>query len=416
MPVWAKNSLELVDRLPRSFATTRVNTGDEWKNIPLATNVVGKDIYISLPTVEPAGDNAKLSSGLILKFIQMNGFKIINCTASDDLQNNFWATVAGWVKTLQGAYLCLSSEKINYVENIPKDFETGWNFAFWYCWSNKTKIDESNNLIKVERVTSMIKTDKPWGSPTTVGILQRVSTLVREAAKKVTFSQLGDLKKTLKSEEFFLQTFCGHRPISGLYTEGEFKVVDSFYNHKQNRIRELYSKIPKDYNLLGPDGLNTYFKECSVKNAPEVQEIEDAKTKRIPDLITTTRKGKKVINQIAKGSTLSEKIASIGGGDSVRTIGKVLWSPLTRMTQAQFVKEAMDIAAFVRNTPGSSVGMTIENRILNLSGGEGAKLAATISANSAEISQAVSTYLDVIPDRQDNESWKSTFGGNNKKL
>jgi hypothetical protein len=408
LPEWTNDSLALVDSLPRSFSATRVELGSRWDNVPLATTVEGKVTKVAFPSQKPVSDNAKLAAGFILKFIQLNDFQIEKCTAEASVQDNFWAACANLNKEMQGAYLCLSRNNLTYVDNIPKEYQLGWDFAYWYAYSNATKVSDTSSLVKPRRVVNMILQEKPWGSVTAMSVLNRVSTLIREAAKKQ-ISKLTDLRKTLKSEETFLQTFCGKKPVPGLYTEQEFEIVKKFYDKKVNRIKELYSNIPNDYAKLGPSGLNSYFKECSIKNIQEVQVIEESKSKRIPDLLVTTRKGKSQVQEIAKGSTLSEKLVTIGGGQSVRTIGKVLWSPLYGVNQTTFVQEVLYLTAMARADSKYTLGEHFEIRSQGLEKQGHASFKEIVRVRS-DILHAVSTYLDVIPDRMDQDSWRSAFG------
>jgi hypothetical protein len=294
------------------------------------------------------------------------------------------------------------------VENIPKQYSTGWEFAFWYCQAEVTKITEPNELIKANRVPSVTyQANKAWGSAQTLGLLTRVNNLVREAAKAQS-GRLGSMRKMLKSKQHFLQMFCGKKPVRGLYTEMEFKMVEEFYQFKVSEVEKLYDSIPDKPDQLGPAGLKSYFGEMSKKHPPKIQTIEDAKCKRIPELLESTRRGKTTVNQIVKGSSLSEKLINANGGTSVRTIGRVIWSPLNKLNQNAFANRAMMIASLTKLEQKSSAEEILSSQIHEIAKNNPTE-AAAMESDMTDILVAVSTYLDIIPNKVDNETWRTTF-------
>jgi hypothetical protein len=313
---------------------------------------------------------------------------------------------------LHGAYLCLSRDNISYIESVPKELRLGWEFAFWYCQAHKTKIVDPNDLIKAPRVSSIAVTGQVWGQSLGVAILTKVNNLVREAAKARS-SRFCSIKTLLVNKQVVLSKFCGKRPVAGLYTQEELAVVNEYYDYKVECITKVYGNIPDDWKSFGPSGLHSYFNEFSIKNPAKIQIIEDNRSKRIPELLVVTRRGKQQDKSIAKGSTLNEKLISIDGGDSVRTIGRIMWSPLCGVTQINFINQCMSITSEIVHKKNISSSEIISVTLSELSGGEKDKTQDWKKAEGL-IHDCVSVYLECIPRREKDLSWTQVFGFHGK--
>jgi len=411
LPKWGDESLALVQKLPQTFGTLRADKTQDWKASILAVQSDGHITKVVLPTLPPDTHDEKIVSGFILQFCLWANWKVEDCTASSSEQKQFWANCVQMKDALHGAFLCLNRNTIEYVDNIPKSYEMGWEFAFWYCQAESTKILDSNELLKPKKVSNITLTGQVWGQGSSITLLTRVNNLIR-AASKAQSVLLGDIHNMLKSKQHVVNTFCGKRPVRGLYTEEEFVIANDGYNSKVERIGIVYSNIPKSHKLLGPSGLHTYFAEFSVKSPAQLQLIEDTKSKRIPDLLVTTRMGKKQVSEIAKGGSLSEKLITIGGGNSVRTIGKVLWSPTSGISQVQFTNAVMTIAVECYHNSFYSQVEVIDKTIEDLKVRD---KSANWERARDSIHVGVTTYLEIIPGRESDPSWAVLFRSNKGK-
>lgn len=67
------------------------------------------------------------------------------------------------------------------------------------------------------------------------------------------------------------------------------------------------------------------------------KKIQKAADNRIPELLSTSSKGRKKTTVIVQGTDLYEKIKNVYGGKSIRSAAKIMWSPLYEQRQSEFI-------------------------------------------------------------------------------
>jgi hypothetical protein len=309
---------------------------------------------------------------------------------------------------VQGAYMRLrGDQEISPVDNIPARLKVGWNFAQWYAFSSHSNETDSNDFIKVPRVTSLAQAQgQAWGQPQHVQLLTRCSAIVRAAAQ----AQGGRILRArnfLKGEGYFLEKFCGKRPQGGLYTEDELATLVKHYDAKREHVQARYRAMGGVFPDARPGltRLGAWLQGFTVVKPDAVRLIEGYEQRRIPQLLVQEGRGSRATRTIARGGNLHEKLVNAIGGTSVRSIAIVSFSPLYGCDQQLFVTATL---AAVRNrfrNPAqlvdgiNSLIPELRDRALP----NGLRVQEVIQA-------AYTTYLEVIPDKLADPSWKAALG------
>lgn len=239
--------------------------------------------------------------------------------------------------------------------------------------------------------------------------ISRLNAFIRAVAEKKS-ADLGSVKNFLKGEAYFIQKYVGKKPVAGLYTDEEMPLLTQNWASKTQMIKDVYRDIPKTFAELGPSGISEYLKKFNIETPSKIKSIEEAKMKRIPMLIVISGRGKGQSKEIAKGGNLPEKLINIDGGDNVRTIGRVMYSPNLGVNMNYFTDLAM---RQVNSLLDRDRKMTyLDSRIADLASWNtpeaGAELAVLESIMS-QVQQAAQVYLEVIPNRRGNPSWDAAF-------
>jgi hypothetical protein len=362
---------------------------------------------IAIPEPDPSREKALLATGLILWLAETAGYRIVKCRKVD---NTFWDLIELLSDPLIGAYMCLKREKLSLVDNIPKNLQDGWGFALWYAFMRRSKENDKADYMKIRRVTGILASSgAAWTRGSVNAQLQRLYALIRAAAYKKAIA-LDTPKSFLKKQEYFLEKFVGKKPIAGLYTEDEFALVTKNWESRQQQVRDLYKGIPDDWKAIedNPGGLAAILAKLNIKQSQNISVIESAKQKRIPSLLVKARRGRNQNNEIVKGNSLPEKLMNIEGGESIRTVGKVLWSPCTGITQTVFVDTALRI---VRDNLHDGKFPTIEDLVTHLEQvAPEERNTAALRRAMPDLGVAIATYLEILPDKRGNPSWDSYFG------
>jgi hypothetical protein len=346
-----------------------------------------------------------LPIGMLADLCQMAGFSVV-ASKREDI-TSFTALMQATSDNIKGAYYCLSRDEITPADNIPTMLRRGWDFALWYAFVGASKEDLASDYMSVRRETSLVSTTgAAWNPSRQFPDLSRVTSLIRLLAKTLSI-KVKYPKKFLKGEGYFLEKFVGKKPMPGLYTNDEFAVATQNWAAKQQNVRTRYKSIPDSFQNLPMKGLGAYIDGFNTANPATISTIETAKASRIPMLLTVTGRGRSATTAIAKGSSLPSKLQVINGGDSVRTIGRVLWSPLMGCTQNEFISEAMKLASELYSSK-----VTITQAAATYLGGWATapqKSQDQAKQDWASIEQAAQTYLEVIPDRSGNAAWDAAF-------
>jgi hypothetical protein len=401
-----QSARDLVSSFPRAFSSLRKGLGSDWVDTPFAINIEGENSYIAIPSQITENDKPKLAIlGLLLSLADMAKIKPVPCTQVN--QTEVWNTLLVLSDPLMGAVKCLERESISVQENIPRELQAGWEYSLWYAFSKATHETDHADFMKINRVTSLFTSSgSAWNKSTGFAVIQRIQALVRIAAQN-SASKLSNLRGYLKGEGYFVEKFAGKKPIGGLYTDQELTDVTKEWTSRYERIRRLYKQIPDTTQTLPPGGLGSIIAEFNQLNSAKVKLIEDAKSKRIPMLLVTSQRGKLRTSVISQGGNLPEKLIHLDGGDSVRTIGRVLWSPIYGIPQNAFVDVAMRLTSNSLRGVGAT---TCEAEIQEAQKRGSVDLVGQLQQCSAAVNQTVNVYLEVLPNKHGNPSWDSVFG------
>lgn len=175
-------------------------------------------------------------------------------------------------------------------------------------------------------------------------------------------------------------------------------------------MKNLYKEV--DTNLKLPCMANQfkqYMAKFNTKLNSDAKKIEETVNTRIPQLLVASGRGRKQQSTISKGGNLPEKLTNPQLTLSVRTIGKVMWSPLMKgVSQNTFVDGAIGLARqrLHRNKPNmGDPEATFLAWVMNLC--QDSNIANLVIATG---SAAASTYLEVYPDYTGNNAWDAAFG------
>jgi hypothetical protein len=322
----------------------------------------------------------------------------------------FWNTVKALRNVIEGFYFCLMRDEISPSDNVPTQFKTGWAYAQWYAYSAASGDQSGGSYVKINRSVKLSEAQgAAWTSKESLADLTRLGNTLRILASQAKL-RIGPVRKYLKGKGFFVQTNAGKKPSAGLYLQEELERVTLCWSQKVEAIEQRYNAIPEHFSQLGPgDTMATILEVFNIENPTNIKKIEEARTSRIPDLLVDAPKvrGQKPEKVIAKGAGLPEKLIAIGGGDSVRTIGKVMYSPLIRgLTKNTFIDLVIrEVNGILRNR-----GSLVATRIAQLAAvnPQPAELETLTNAESY-VTIAAQTYLEIIPDRRGNSTWDGVF-------
>lgn len=317
--------------------------------------------------------------------------------ASDNITGAFYA-------------LCTPDTSVGPMSNIPPANKRGWDFALWYAFCKAAKVTDSSEYFSIPRVTSILAADTgSWGPGRKLTDVDRLQTLIRLCAqsKNVT-DRIASPKKFLKAEGFFMGKLLGKKPVQGIYTADELVTLEQEWTERKGKIAKAYGEIPENFSgmALG-DTLNDQLKKLHIGVSSAAKQVEEVAHKRIPELLISEGRGTKARKTIAKGSSLSEKLLNINGGDSVRTIAKVMWTPQCGLSQTQFADITMSVAKS-KNVQEEDIFSRYDYYVSN---GESLSEEQLKVMNSrAWVNEATEVYMEIIPDRAGSAAWDSTFG------
>jgi len=406
LPVYLQDADTLVKSLPENYAALRQQiagqTGDP-RPLTMRSNQEGTTVFF--PESMPSDSKGQLSIGLCLRLAKLAGMKI-QLTKKESL--SFWDTLDGVQSFLKGAFYCLNRDQITGTDNIPRLIQRGWDYSLWYAFSKACKENEHADWMSVKRVTSIVDPKSgSWGAAGTGVELLNISAFVRVCAQ-LCAHKIGNIKKFIKGEGYFLEKYVGRKPVAGLYTPSELERLQHEWSDRQRRVREAYRGIPDRFNAehaaLGT--LGTIIAALNPNKDDMTKFIEDAKSKRIPYLLITTGNKNRRISRIVTGSSLDQKLISLGGGDSVRTIGKVMHSPLyigvsSNMFVDVCIKQARSI--YLKNDTSYLQTLAANPDLV------GANITARILAYQADISVVSTVYLECFQEHRGNETWEASL-------
>lgn len=326
-----------------------------------------------------------------------------------------WNSYAALYDAVKGAYYCLSRSEITPGSSIPAAYKTGWEYALWYAFVSASKIkpDSGDTFFTIKRQTKLSSAGKEaWSDKETGADLLRLSNTIRHFAGLHGKQKCGGIDKFLKKKGFFIEHFCGKKPVAGIYTESELETLCEEWSEKVAKISYRYDGIGSGSvaSRAGqtPNGLQDVLSSFTLAKSDRSKKIEDTARSRVPDLLVETGSGRNKRKVIVKGGTLGEKLLSINGGNSVRTIGKVTWSPEYGLQKMQWIDACMGQARslHLRTTP-----TWLEETYRRLgSAAADATLLEWYRGLEPAISAAAQIYLEAIQENTGNPTWSATFG------
>jgi hypothetical protein len=339
---WFAEAKHLVSFLPDSFSEIRKGKIGKWSDAPFTHHSEdGKD-FVSIPSEPPRNEKQTFVAGLILTLAEQAGVEVVPCTAPHE---GVWQSIEILGDSLSGVLYCLKQDKILPVANKPKPIKVGFDFATWYCFSAASGENSENTFVSVKRVTSLLDgVTSTWGSKGNFPNLSRVTAFVRVCCAK-NAHKLGRPKEFLKNEGYFLEKLVGRKPLNGLYTDLEFDIMKARWRTKTEFVSKRYSQIPDTFGSIpGKKPLATILELFHQETPKDIKDIEDTKVKRIPYLLVRSGHGKSSRQEVAKGSSLIDKIRTTGCGPHPRVVPKILWSPTIKITRDLFTDSAIRLA------------------------------------------------------------------------
>jgi hypothetical protein len=332
-----------------------------------------------------------------------------------EVKSHTWNSYAALLPSIKGAYFALDRQIINPNSGIPKEYKTGWDYAMWYAWckASKSKTDSGDEFLTIKRQSKLSQSGaEAWTNKETGADLLRLSSTVRTLAAHSS-GRVGELHNFLKKKGWYVEHFCGKKPIAGIYTEIEMRILETAYTSKQTAIQARYDTIGSGSVEIVCQplvhGIQDIMSGFVVTRSDRIKQIEDSANSRIPELLVSAGRGKDKKQVICKGGSLPEKLISINGGNTVRTIGKVLWSPeYLGFNRTQFTEHAMAQAR--------SLNIREERNYVSR---ETERMGAAGQSPNAltfwrdvipHVNQAAQVYLDAIQENLGNPSWDAAFG------
>jgi hypothetical protein len=403
-----------IDTVPSSLLEAKVEkqrlSGDPY---PLSIQISKeKQTTVYFPEDLPEVDREKYIAPLteLISMSELSGFEIKVTKRKPEA--DFWNLLLASSDAIAGAfYACDPDKPLGPMDNIPTVNRRGWDYMVWYGFAKAARINDHSDYYCIPRVTSILSADKAaWGGGKVFTDVDRLNTLLRSIAQAKAQHSIAPVKRFLKGSGYFLSKLLGKKPVPGIYTAEELDLLNYEWNRRRVKIEEAFNNLHhefRDYTL--GDTLTSQLQTIQVGVSAPAKQVEATANKRIPELLVTEGRGKAQRKVIAKGSSLPEKLLSINGGDSVRTIAKVMWSPTvcSDHTQSHFCDVVLRVAK-ERYLSKKDVFETY--RELESSGTSLSKQQEAILTIEPIVNEAVEVYLEIIPDRSGSPAWDATFG------
>jgi hypothetical protein len=409
---------EIISTLPRSVGADLAETKKKGEDpYPLTISALDDEVVLFIPASLPADhkDIDKITEviSMIANLADKAGFTIK--VTRREVKSPVWNTYVALHDSVKGAYFNLSRSEIVPNSSIPAQYKTGWDYSLWYCFTSGAKLrpDSGDSFLTIKRQTKLSSNlGGIWSDKSNAAELLRLSNSIQIIAKNLT-DGLGPLDRFLKKKGFFVENFCGKKPVAGIYTDAELDLLTEEWQAKISRVTSRYDTIRgrdmvQDACGDTPSGLQDILGGFSEARSSRYKKIEETARSRIPDLLVETGKGKDKRKVIVKGATLGDKIIAINGGSSVRSVGKLLWSSEYALQKAEWIDACMGQARSLnlRENPDWLI------RTLQRLGSAGADptVLEWYRRLTPAIQHAAQVYLDCIQENTGNTTWDTTFG------
>jgi len=408
---WSDVLHTMLKALPTSLGEAKrdeaAKSGDP---LPFSVTWTGDKYTLFIPYQVTADVLVHKAAAYYFKLGDMAGFEMK--VTRREVDNAFWNSVKALLPALEGAYLCLNRKEITPMANIPKEYKLGWDFALWYSYAAMTGDENGGAYLQMPRVTSLKGSSATaWVTKERLADLVRLTSTIRLVSLQIGKSKDGIIRKFLKGKGYFLQQCVGKQPGAGLYHAEELPIVQENWRSRRERISVIYDKIPEKFSNIGPkNNVASIIALFNIENTSEVKKIEEYRATRIPELLIDgpkPKKGEPPTKLIAKGSGLPEKMINISGGNTVRSIGKVMYSPLIKgYTRNEFIDFSIKETNSLRHKKGQSLMMRMRTAAHEH---EDYDTEMLLEGLSPYVTAAAQTYLEIIPDRSGNPAWDAVF-------
>jgi hypothetical protein len=267
------------------------------------------------------------------------------------------------------------------VDNIPTPLKQGWDFALWYTWVYAIGKDSGSDFLKSDRVVALDLKGQAWDQAGALQIRNKIEALIRRASK-LNCERIALPSQWIKPLGAIQAKVVGRKPVPGLYTELELKLAQNDWDRRNHEVRIAFNAIndlvvwPKP-----PKAILDMLQNMVIRPLPEIKGVENALQKRIPPLVVRTGKGRTMKEVIVKGGSLTDKLKA-APGVTAREAAKILWSPLMRCAQGQFV-ETLIMSAREMTRSGCDNNEAVEHYLATL-------------AKKSDITQLASAYADLV--------------------
>jgi len=400
----------IASTLPKSFGAIRqALAAKEGDPPPFTAQTSGSTTIVYFPNdITGIEGEALQCLSMIFRLCDLAGFEIRSTEKEEKPIRDILEATA---KSVAGAFYCLVREEFVPTTNIPKGYESGWEYAQWYSFARATNDLDHGNYLSIPRVVNFLAVEgSAWNKGGKFTAYQRIATLIRLIAQQM-HGKVKTVSNYLKGEAWFVAQYAGKKPQGSLLLQEELVLLTKEWEARVERIKTLYEGIDKNLKLPSIKGsFKEYMSKFNISLTSHAKAVEVASNQRIPYLLASTRKGRALTKTIVKGGNLPEKLQSPDLTDQkVRDVGKVLWSPLMGVTQNTFVDLAIRLARNRLHPRGESISEiedSLEQHLVALNLTE-----AGFGVTRATLNIAASVYLEIYPDYAGNTSWDSAFGG-----
>lgn len=407
-------SKAFINTVPSSLLEAKVEkqrmSGDPY---PLSIQISKeKKTTVYFPEDLPEQEREKYIAPLteLISMSELSGFEIKVTKRKPDA--DFWNLLLAASDSITGAfYACDPVKPLGPMDNIPTVNRRGWDYMVWYGFAKAAKISDHSDYYCIPRVTTILAADKAaWGGGKVFTDVDRLNTLLRLIAQSKAEYSIAPVKRFLKGSGYFLSKLLGKKPVPGIYTAEELDLLNNEWNQRKLKIEAAFNILHNEFrDYQFGETLTSQLQTLQIGVSAPAKQVEVTASKRIPELLVTEGRGKAQRKIIAKGSSLPEKLLSINGGDSVRTIAKVMYSPTVCKTHTQ--SHFCDVALRVAKERYLSKKDVFETyRELELTGTALSNQQIAIMMIEPIINETVEVYLEIIPDRAGSPAWDATFG------
>jgi hypothetical protein len=411
-----------VETLPKSLGAIQAEMRKKGEDpLPFTFNLTSQGTVVFLPSELPvdASPNVKQSIALIIKSAQRANLLV--SSTSKLLSKNSLNILEALAPGIQGFYYSLQRPSLAPVENIPKSNLLGWEYAQWYAYVGLTNDTHGGDYLRFPRVTGLLPESSAWTKGEAASDNLRLASLLQHIAKHTPMQET-ETRRILKSQEYFVNMYAGKKPVSGIYTDEEFRLLNDNWAARKARIETIFIKLPKFIkDIVGKaNKVSTILNEFNIENSPGIKHVCEYANKRITYLLVPAPrvKGRKEQGKvIAKGQSLRDKVITIGGELGIRTIAKVMWSPQYERvtTMNEFADMAVSEARSKLVEKQSWIAQQTAMWLKAEESADKSHMLKKLDNVRPIISSLADIYMELYPDNVGKAPWDAAFAAPPKK-